>query len=612
MYSSYVPGFSSYLQRIAPEHGAVFDYPIYTDAEPPAAQVEPTQGLPRPLPVQPEPYSDDAPSLGGWSLENFQNQFMRNDGAGALADYIGQQAAAGKNYVSPIGDTVGQTLMPGALNGMLNLYGDTPEEQALRYFNLDARDTRVPITFDPRTYGGGYQLVGKDGSVLGTAASEDELAALVQQAAGIRGAKDVYSIQGQRGNGDVDTIYRQPEKGTLADILKMQALFAAAGGGLSALGVGAGASGATASGAAGAAGGAAGAAAPATGGVLSSATGALGSAAGAIGATAPITVIAPAAGLSTGTLAGALAGAAASGLGAGGGAIAPTNPTPMPSEIVVTGSPAAPTVPGAVLPVAAAPVLGGLAAGAPPVQTPPAATPEEIVVTGSPGSTVPGAAAGIGSAAAAANAAAAASGAGGGGPSAGDILDYVQLGSLALGSLGSLFGGGGRGAGGATIPGGFRSLSPVFSGALPSANLPGLTGSAGGPRPAADLAQQGLRGPQDWYRYGYGPQQSFFNYVPQAQPNTSTAYTGYAEGGSVVEGPGDGREDKIPAMLSDGEYVMDAETVALLGNGSNKAGADMLDQFRVNIRKHKGRELVRGNFSVDAKSPEHYLAGGRA
>jgi len=79
----------------------------------------------------------------------------------------------------------------------------------------------------------------------------------------------------------------------------------------------------------------------------------------------------------------------------------------------------------------------------------------------------------------------------------------------------------------------------------------------------------------------------------------------------AVKGAGDGREDKIDAKLSDGEYVIDAETVALLGNGSSKAGADKLDNFRVNIRKHKGQKLASGKFSANAKSPEAYLAGGR-
>jgi hypothetical protein len=82
----------------------------------------------------------------------------------------------------------------------------------------------------------------------------------------------------------------------------------------------------------------------------------------------------------------------------------------------------------------------------------------------------------------------------------------------------------------------------------------------------------------------------------------------YMRGGNVT-GLGDGRQDLIPAMLSDGEYVIDAETVALLGNGSSKAGADALDRFRVNLRKHKGKQLARGGFSSNAKSPINYLDG---
>jgi hypothetical protein len=78
----------------------------------------------------------------------------------------------------------------------------------------------------------------------------------------------------------------------------------------------------------------------------------------------------------------------------------------------------------------------------------------------------------------------------------------------------------------------------------------------------------------------------------------------------AVTGSGTGRSDSIPAVLSDGEYVMDAETVALLGDGSSKAGAAKLDQFRVRVRKHKGRDLARGKFSVNAKRPEAYLSGG--
>lgn len=75
----------------------------------------------------------------------------------------------------------------------------------------------------------------------------------------------------------------------------------------------------------------------------------------------------------------------------------------------------------------------------------------------------------------------------------------------------------------------------------------------------------------------------------------------------LTQGPGTGRTDEIDARLSPGEYVLDAETVALIGDGSNEAGARLLDQFREQIRMHKGKALAKGEISPDAKSPLQYL-----
>ena len=77
----------------------------------------------------------------------------------------------------------------------------------------------------------------------------------------------------------------------------------------------------------------------------------------------------------------------------------------------------------------------------------------------------------------------------------------------------------------------------------------------------------------------------------------------------MARGSGSGRDDTIDAKLSDGEYVFDAETVALLGDGSSKMGAQRLDSMRQEIRKQKGKALARGKFSPDAKSPLSYLRG---
>jgi hypothetical protein len=76
-----------------------------------------------------------------------------------------------------------------------------------------------------------------------------------------------------------------------------------------------------------------------------------------------------------------------------------------------------------------------------------------------------------------------------------------------------------------------------------------------------------------------------------------------------VAGPGTGRSDHIDARLSDGEYIVDAETVALLGDGSTAAGAEALDRMREAIRAHKGAALSKGKISPDARSPLSYLMG---
>jgi len=78
--------------------------------------------------------------------------------------------------------------------------------------------------------------------------------------------------------------------------------------------------------------------------------------------------------------------------------------------------------------------------------------------------------------------------------------------------------------------------------------------------------------------------------------------------GAYVQGKGDGQSDDIPAMLADGEYVFDADTVAAFGNGSNKAGAEVLDKLREQIRRHK-RSAPVNKIPPPAKSPLAYLKG---
>ena len=73
------------------------------------------------------------------------------------------------------------------------------------------------------------------------------------------------------------------------------------------------------------------------------------------------------------------------------------------------------------------------------------------------------------------------------------------------------------------------------------------------------------------------------------------------------DGRGDGRSDHVEARLSPGEFVIDAETTSMLGNGDNEAGARRLEEMRRRVRRHKGSALAKGKFSPDARSPEAYL-----
>ena len=101
------------------------------------------------------------------------------------------------------------------------------------------------------------------------------------------------------------------------------------------------------------------------------------------------------------------------------------------------------------------------------------------------------------------------------------------------------------------------------------------------------------------------------------------APAGHADGGSIeghnpeffsegglqnryVKGAGDGTSDDVPAMLANGEFVIPADVVSSLGNGSNDSGAHLLDEFLQVIREHK-RKADAKDLPPDSKGPLGYL-----
>jgi hypothetical protein len=80
---------------------------------------------------------------------------------------------------------------------------------------------------------------------------------------------------------------------------------------------------------------------------------------------------------------------------------------------------------------------------------------------------------------------------------------------------------------------------------------------------------------------------------------------GYSDGGRLLKGPGDGMSDNIPATigrkqparLADGEFVVPADVVSGLGNGSTEAGAKQLYKMLDKVRsartgtKKQGKQI---------------------
>ena len=86
----------------------------------------------------------------------------------------------------------------------------------------------------------------------------------------------------------------------------------------------------------------------------------------------------------------------------------------------------------------------------------------------------------------------------------------------------------------------------------------------------------------------------------------------FSEGGlnsldnKFVRGDGDGTSDSVPAMLANGEFVIPADVVSSLGNGSNESGAHVLDAFLKTVREHKQKHDAK-HLPPDSKGPLAYL-----
>jgi hypothetical protein len=121
----------------------------------------------------------------------------------------------------------------------------------------------------------------------------------------------------------------------------------------------------------------------------------------------------------------------------------------------------------------------------------------------------------------------------------------------------------------------------------------------------------------------YDTKANTYNYFPQryAQGGITNLARGgnaslgsYSDGGHLLKGPGDGMSDHIPATiggkqparLADGEFVIPADVVSHLGNGSTDAGAKQLYRMMDKIRKARTGRKSQGK----QINPNKYLLKG--
>lgn len=138
--------------------------------------------------------------------------------------------------------------------------------------------------------------------------------------------------------------------------------------------------------------------------------------------------------------------------------------------------------------------------------------------------------------------------------------------------------------------------------------------------PMSGISQPGYSQPLNFSR----PSEPLQDYEPRMDLNTGdqirmaggglTSLGSYSDGGQLLKGPGDGMSDDIPAMiggeepqkaaLADGEFVVPADVVSGIGNGSTEAGSRKLYAMMDRIRMARtGRDKQAPEIDADKYLP---------
>lgn len=157
----------------------------------------------------------------------------------------------------------------------------------------------------------------------------------------------------------------------------------------------------------------------------------------------------------------------------------------------------------------------------------------------------------------------------------------------------------------------WAKMLPLLLMMLAMNKMKGASGPSYAKMPDYKLNRSQTNYAQQMQAPGYRPGQggiSYFNpvqYVPKLAHGGSvmSGIASVLNHGGLLHGRGDGVSDSIPARidhgthqqparLARGEYVVDARTVAALGNGSTDAGAERLDEMRKRILASDRRAAI--------------------
>jgi len=172
------------------------------------------------------------------------------------------------------------------------------------------------------------------------------------------------------------------------------------------------------------------------------------------------------------------------------------------------------------------------------------------------------------------------------------------------------------------IPGGSvpsfdtSSITPALQNAaaigIPALTIGSMLDENGNPMSQAALEASAFnwnpaawQAPEDAAAYGYGqlnPTYAAHGGLMSLARGGIATLGGYSDGGRLLKGPGDGMSDHIPAMigakqparLADGEFVIPADVVSHLGNGSTEAGANVLYKMMSKVRRARTGKSKQG------------------